>query len=68
MISIVGDAVNEALEKLDEFGVRGTISLDTRLACAPEGQTVEKGRICGQNPPAGQRTFGLIVRFALGSK
>ncbi len=64
MIDIVGDTLDVALAKLDAFGVRGPIRI-WRGACPQETTGIESGRICAQRPPAGQRTSGLAVEYAI---
>lgn len=65
MISIIGDTVDEALEKLDKFGVRGSIGEDFNFPCTEETMYLGQGRICNQLPEVGTPTKGLAVRYRL---
>lgn len=66
MISILYDTLDEALEKLDKFGVRGEIFEDPANVCLEEYRNLGEGRICNQKPAVGQGTSGMHVQYFLG--
>jgi hypothetical protein len=64
MISVIGDTLETALRKLDEAGVRGSITRRNR-ACPQTAEEIPAGRICDQRPAAGTRVSGLHVEYVI---
>ena len=69
MISVIGDTVDEALDKLDKFGVRGGIYKDSpSKPCLEEHRYLGEGRICNQKPAVGEYVGSHGVRYVLSTQ